>query len=156
MIKERLDVEKIALDYLETYSEEYKDNIDPLMIPFKNLFSENGYITLHSCSGHVKFVKYKDRFGFSKGSKDNHWYLFFAAIKPMSNILKVVKTIAEKYGYYIRVEEAKFHAVVKEGWVLRYDINFNYTYDELYEINKNIYKEFEKEFNKIKQKKALV
>lgn len=146
------NAEKIAIDYLSTYNEDYATlKIDPMMVPFKELLTENGYITLHSCSAHVKTESYRRSvFGEKiKGSvyKKDRWYIMFVAVDDISRIVNVVDNLYEKYEYDVQLTKID-HPTVIEAWLIEYDIEENYNYQKLYEINRNIYMEFKKEFEK--------
>lgn len=148
-----LNAEKIAVNYLDTYEEEYATSkMDPMMVPFKELLTENGYITLHSCSAHVKVRSHnKGLFGEKLRRpfihKKDRWYIMFVAVNDISRIENVVDRVYEKYGYDLQLSK-RDHPYVIEAWVIEYDIEKNYNYEQLYEINKNIYMEFKKEFEK--------
>lgn len=160
-----LEAKKIALDYLNTYKEDYSTiKMDPMMVPFKQLFTKYGYITLHSCSGHVKtslVMKPTDINGDlvtrARTHKRNRWYILFVAVKDISVIKNAIERINQKYNYKIELESKPKHPHAKEVWIMDYTIDKNYNYQELYEINKNIYKEFEKEFkNQFKKQKEAI
>lgn len=148
-----LNAYKIAKNYLNTYKEEYATSrMDPMMVPFKELLTENGYITLHSCSAHVKVKSFNtgifgEKLQRSIIRKKNRWYIMFVAVNDIGRIENVVNNVFEKYGYDMQLSK-RDHPFAIEAWVVDYDIEENFNYERLYEINKNIYMEFKKEFEK--------
>jgi hypothetical protein len=114
--------------------------IDELIEPLCKLLTENGYITLHSCSAHVvnKF-----------GNKDNQWNLVFVATKTIKHIKEVLKKIKKKYGYNLILEKSDYYGLTRR-WFIEY--YFAHDFDEvvLEEVNKNITDEFRNYFKHLK------
>lgn len=147
-----MNAKELAEKHLSEYPEDYKV-IDPLIEPLCKLMTKYDYITLHSCSGHVK-VETKMNDPYLKQIKQtviwvpNGLYIVFVAIKPIREIKKVVDIINKKYGYKITVTKFPYTCgKLTRRWDLRYVLP-KLTNDILYEVHRNIYLEFKAYFDK--------
>lgn len=155
-----------ALKELSKYGEKYRPSysiIDPLIKPLCDLLTENEYITMHSCSSHVKIKKFKAVMILNPAischmtdkekqewmtSSYKQWYVLFVATVPITDIQKVVKIVNDKYNYNVTCKKAESHGGITRRWVIETFIDVNSNDDDIYELNKNIYLEFKDYFDK--------
>ncbi|AEO93893.1 gp650 [Bacillus phage G] len=147
-----------ALKYLSGYPERYPEGytkIDSLIEPLCKLLTEKGYVTLHSCSSHVRIRSYKKSM-FTKVEEDERffspflgWYVSFVVTHSIKDIQKAVKIINKKYGYGIRVYKRPAFQGVTRRWMLEKFIDTSWNDDKIYELNKNVYLEFKKFFEEL-------
>lgn len=161
-----MDLKEKALKHLSKYDKMYPPGyliIDPLIKPLCRLLSENGYITLHSCSSHVR-VKSRickqlpDEYEyFPKFYRSNQWYVVFAAIESIEHIKNVVKIINKKYNYnLICIKAPTLNDGITNRWLIETHLDFNYNNKDIYELNKNVYLEFKKYFEQNFEQKEKI
>lgn len=154
--------EKAILE-LSRYEEKYPkgyDIIDPLIKPLCALLTENGYITMHSCSGHIKARKSKvgaiypdaadedKKLWMGPSQLSTQLYILFVATVPISDIRRAVDKINEKYNYNMSCQKVKKFKNITRRWAITIWLPINTKNADLYEIHKNIYYEFKKQFTK--------
>lgn len=142
-----MNAKERALEYLKTnrcYEMEHYNKIDILIEPLCKLLNKNGYITLHSCSGHVSVrvgMPKKGHFGIFLPHNKKQWYVLFIATNPIENINKIVKKINIEHDISITLKEIPDDFLM-DRWILEVIINGNYNDNYLYNLNKLIYSEF--------------
>jgi len=152
-----------ALKHLSEYDKHYPpgySEIDPLIKPLCELLTENGYLTMHSCSTHTKVQSFKTSMMLAPGQelpkdfendwihhKYLQWYILFIATLPITDIRKVVQIINKKYNYGLYYYKAKSHRGITRRWMLEKRIDPSYKDKDIYELNKNVYLEFKNYFD---------
>ncbi|MDF2534067.1 MAG: hypothetical protein K0R18_224 [Bacillales bacterium] len=154
-----------AIEEVSQYSENYSV-IDTYIKPLCELLTENGFITLHSCSAHIKastsnirrslysgkWIIEKDRF--KKTTISKRWYIMFVPRWPIEEIENIVKSINDKYDYKIELEQTNDFEDLTNRWVIDEFMEFNFNDKQLQERHKNIYIEFKDHFE-LKAKEVI-
>lgn len=156
-----------ALDELSRYESDYPKGytiIDAYIKPLCDLLTENGFITMHSCSAHVKtttsnirrslvdgeYVIEKGKFkGLGSRSK-GRWYVLFVPRWSVEEIQKLITEINYKYGYKTTFKQVNDIDGITNRWVIEEDIEFSFNDRLLFERHKNIYLEFKNYFDSIR------
>lgn len=150
---------KLAVsEYKHTMPEKY-EIIDPLIKPLCEILNKNNFITMHSCSGHVKAEMQNFHYYFKeneivirKSTFDkvplirNRWYILFVPKLSTNSIKKTITSINKKYKYDILLKKVNDCEGINNRWVIEENIEQNFNDQDLYERHKTIYLEFKKHF----------
>lgn len=156
-----MSLKQKALDIIAGYSEKYSE-IDPLIEPLCNLLTQHDYITMHSCSTHIKVRSFrlKDLASPDVKLEDpnkrihhayDYWYVLFVTELPTLEIKEVVDEINKKYNYNMEFYRTNDYEGITHRYVIRIEKPKvkKYKNEDIYELNKNIYLEFKKHFDRI-------
>lgn len=138
-----IDYEISQCDSKDAAMREKYEQMDPLIKPLCELFSEHGYLTFASCSAHVGAFSSRS---YAKPFFKKQWYILFMPTEHIHSIREISQTLNEKYGYHL--ELTRFSKESHEPLLLyrlQFDIQSykkDYNDYDLYDINRNIYQEF--------------
>ena len=125
---------------LKKYSTEYS-RIDENIEPLCNLLGEMGYLTLHSCEGHINVTR-------SPGSKHfvphNVWYVVFTTTNALGGLCPIVEELRNYLGTPVTLCKMVPSQGLNERFYIGQSFPKSFTVKDIKTAHHNIYKIFEK------------